>query len=437
MKNFRLLMISTHGYVSSHPELGRPDTGGQVVSLLELSKALALRGIDVDILTRRFENQTELESVSDRVRIIRVPYAGNQFQPKETLAHFVPHLLESLSQRPRLLHKDYQLINSHYWDAGVAGDRLSKRWGIPHVHTPHSMGLLKRQNHAWGARGETSADNLDERIQQERVIYHRANLIVSTAAEQTRCLNQCDEYNVTNDKIAQIPPGVDVSLFHPDQSMIEMDDSQLAKHSAPVVFAAGRLASSKGYDLLIQAFPAVLQRIPTARLVLATGSMRPSKEEAQLLEELKTIAHHLAISARVTFINCVDQRRLASYYRSADVFVLCSRNEPFGMTAIEAMACGTPTVVTTRGGLWEELTWGHDCIYCDPVDSDALAHAICSPLLQPRIRQQLSKNGMETVHRRYTWNRIAEQFLDRYSESGWIERSEGLSPISTSRCGSF
>lgn len=296
------------------------------------------------------------------------------------------------------------------------------------------MGLLKRQNHAWGARGESIADNLDERIQQERVIYHRADLIVSTAAEQTRCLNQCDEYNVAKDKIAQIPPGVDERLFHPAHSMTAALANQVAPCSAPVVFTAGRLASSKGYDLLIQAFPAVLQRVPTARLVLATGSVHPSKEETQLMDELKSIAHNLHISASVTFTHCVDQQRLADYYRSADVFVLCSRNEPFGMTAIEAMACGTPTIVTTRGGLWEELTWGHDCIYCDPVDSDALAHAICSPLLQPRIRQQLSKNGVVTAHSRYTWSRIAEQFLERCSDLGWIE---GHNRISRSNCRSF
>lgn len=425
MRSPRILMISTHGYVATQPELGRPDTGGQVVYVREMSKALANCGFEVDILTRRFEDQPSYEYVSKGVRILRCAYGGNGFLPKEELAEYVPQLIDAYFQDPHFQDKCYTLISSHYWDAGVAGGKLAKRLGVPHIHTPHSMGLLKRQNRAWGVQGESPSDHLNERIQQERVIYHRADLIVPTAAEQTRCLSECDEYNVPEEKVEQIPPGLDEHIFYQLSDGKRMGLKRALGWISPTVFAAGRLATSKGYDLLIQSFPAVLRRIPDAKLVLAIGGATRSQEEAELLAQLKGLATSLGLRDHVSFTPCVEQHRLADYYRAADVFVLCSRNEPFGMTAVEAMACGTPTVVSTRGGLWEELTWGHDCIYCDPQDTEALSQAICSPLQHPRIRQQLSFNGSVTARSRYTWKRVANRFLSKCINRGWITSVTG------------
>jgi mannosylfructose-phosphate synthase len=186
------------------------------------------------------------------------------------------------------------------------------------------------------------------------------------------------------------------------------------------VLCAGRLDVSKGYDLVIQAFPAVLKRIPDAQLLLAVCSETMSHKEQQLLLDLKVLAHRLEIAPSVRFLPCVNQQRLADYYRSADLFVLPSRNEPFGMTAIEAMACGTPTIVTTHGGLWEEMTWGQDCIYCDSLDREAMSQAICSPLMQPSIHKQLARGGAATAAARYTWSQIAVSLLEAASERKMI-----------------
>jgi mannosylfructose-phosphate synthase len=412
MTRHRLLMVSTHGYFSAKPELGRPDTGGQVVYVLELSKALASHGFHVDILTRQFEDREEYEEVDDRVRIIRIPFGGPKFIPKELLSRFVPELVNKFLSDSRLNHDEYFMINSHYWDAGVAGVNLAQVLDIPHVHTPHSVGLLKRQNGARNGAKESSADCFDERIQGERVVYHHSNLILATAGEQVRCLTECDEYNISSKKIVQIPPGFDEALFYPANDEFRMTDKQDLGWEQPTVFAAGRISESKGYDLLIRAFPAVLQRIPNARLVFAIGGTNPSRDEGRILCELKQLAQNLGITDKTTFLPSVDQPQLARFYRAADVFVLCSRNEPFGMTAIEAMASGTPTVITTHGGLWEELTWGRDCIYCDPNDTDALAQAVCSPLSHPKIYQQLSRNGAKTAVERYTWSEVARRVIE-------------------------
>lgn len=434
MPHGRILMISTHGYLATDPQLGKPDTGGQVVYVLELSKALANRGFEIDILTRQFDDQPPFETIAAGVRLVRIPYGGPSFLPKEVLFRHVPELMEALHESRTFEHEKYSLINSHYWDAGVAGLRISKVLGVPHVHTPHSMGLLKRQNRAWGPSGDTPADHLDERIHYERMIYHQSRFIVSTASEQTRCLKECDEYNVSEEKILQIPPGFDESTFRKPLPSVRAECRQSLGWTVPTVFSAGRLAVSKGYDLLIRAFPAVLRRVPDAQLVLAIGTPHASIEESQFLSDLKQLAQHLGISQRVCFTECVGQRKLSDYYRAADVFVLGSRNEPFGMTAIEAMASGTPTVVTTRGGLWEELIWGQECVYCDPMDSDALAQSICSTLIHERIRERISTHGAATALSRYTWTKIATRFIDECcTGTSILPLKPAMSPVTGKR----
>ena len=141
-----ILMISTHGYVAGEPPLGMLDTGGQVVFVLELSKALAKQGYRVEVLTRRFEDQSALESVCEDVNVRRFPCGGTSFIPKETLAEVLPEWVDHVEAWLREDGREVAFINSHYWDAGVAGEALAKRLSLFHVHTPHSLGSWKKQN---------------------------------------------------------------------------------------------------------------------------------------------------------------------------------------------------------------------------------------------------------------------------------------------------
>ena len=168
----RIAMVSTHGYVAATPPLGAADTGGQVVYVLELSKKLALLGYQVDIWTRRFENQPQLEQVAERVRIVRMPCGGDEFLPKEylcdALAEWNEHALRFIQQHGL----NYVFINSHYWDAGLAAQHLSTVLQVPHVHTPHSLGLWKqRQMESDFAASREEFEkryNFARRIEEER-----------------------------------------------------------------------------------------------------------------------------------------------------------------------------------------------------------------------------------------------------------------------------
>lgn len=410
LEHERIMMISTHGYVASEPEFGKPDTGGQVVYVLELSKCLARMGYSVDILTRRFEDQPFIEEVCERCRIIRIPCGDREFIPKETLCESIPAWVENAIRWIRQEKRTYRLINSHYWDAGLAGQSLSNRFGIPHVHTPHSIGAWKRDNMDGDPNELEKKYNFRKRVREEKVIYDECDLLIATTPTQRNILAD-GVYDVPLEKIRVIPPGYDDQRFFPVSHSTQQVLKQQLGLEGPVVLALGRIAKNKGYDLLLQAMPPVFERVPESRLVLAVGSTAPSDGEVEMIRALQKQAVELGVIDRVVFKDYIQDNELADYYRAADVFALCSRYEPFGMTAIEAMACGTPTVVTTEGGLCEQVAWGIEAVYANPFDPDAYGHAIAAVLQHPRIAAQLAKFGPRKARSRFTWTGIAQQLL--------------------------
>mgnify|MGYP000246939172 CR=1 FL=1 len=411
MHRENIMLISTHGYVSAEPELGLPDTGGQVVYVLELSKSLARLGHRVDIYTRQFEDQPQEEKVTDLVRIIRIPCGGSEFIPKEHMCDYIPEWVENAKRHIRHNNLSYDVINSHYWDAGLAGEKMAEHLDIPHVHTPHSLGAWKQKNMEGDPDELEKLYNFSTRIREERSIYNHCHALVATSPSQRTILAEGTDYDLNPDKIHVIPPGYDDTRFFPVSDAERQAMKNDYGYEGRIVLALGRMAKNKGYDLLLRAMPFVFERLDDVKLLLATGSKHPDEEENQQFEELKSIARELGILDRVIFRHYIPDEELAEHYWLADVFALCSRYEPFGMTAVESMACGTPTVITTQGGMWQEVTWGLEAVYADPFDYESFGHAIYAILALPRVGQQLEKYGPQKARAKYTWIGIAQQFL--------------------------
>lgn len=409
----RIAMVSTHGYVAAKPPLGAADTGGQVVYVIELSRKLAQLGFDVDIWTRRFEDQPPIDVINAHVRVVRAPCGGGKFISKEYLHE---HLMEWCENALRYIKKHglaYYFISSHYWDAGVAGQRLSEALGVPHVHTPHSLGLWKKRQMEAGypdrADHFEKEFNFKDRVLHEGIVYRNCELVIATTPQQLDMLQQ--DYEVPEDKAHMIPPGYDDNRFYPVSEASRQMIRRRLGFAGQVVLALGRLATNKGYDLLINAFAIVAKRIPDAVLHLAVGGARLDEQERKILADLKRLAHRRGLSRRVKFSGFVPDHRLADYYRAGDVFVLSSRYEPFGMTAIEAMACGTPTVVTIHGGLFRAVTFGRHALYADSFDHEDLGIMIMKPLKHKRLRERLGRMGAHKARSLFTWTGIAQQLV--------------------------
>lgn len=409
----RIAMVSTHGYVAANPPLGAADTGGQVVYVLELSKKLAQLGYEVDIWTRRFEDQPELEPVADQVRIIRVPCGGKSFIRKEYLIQKLPQWGENALRFIKQHGLKYGFINSHYWDAGVAGRHLSDTLDVPHVHTPHSLGIWKKRQMENDYPGDTDnfekQYNFNERIRHERLLYAETDLVVATTPPQMDLLLK--EYEVPSNNCRMIPPGYDDNRFFPVGEPSRAAIRQRLGFNRQTIMAIGRLARNKGYDLLINGFSVLLSREPEAVLHLAVGGSNLTKPEETILAELKGLVDRLGLKDKVFFDNFIPDEQLADYYRAADLFVLSSRYEPFGMTAIEAMASGTPTVVTVNGGLYRALTFGRHALFADPFDKEDLGITMLKVLRHPRLRLRLARMGAHKARSLFTWTGIAQQLI--------------------------
>lgn len=411
-------MISTHGYVAAEPPLGAADTGGQVVYVVELSKKLAQLGFEVDIWTRRFENQSEIDIVNDRVRVLRMPCGGPAFIEKEYL---VRHLSEWSENALRFINKHrlkYQFFNSHYWDAGYATQRLAEALDVPHVHTPHSLGLWKKQlmekDFPDDAANFDKKYNFTQRINEETLLYRNCDEVIATTPLQVDMI--VDDYGAPAEQVHMIPPGYDDNRFYPVSAASRTALRQRLGFEGRVVLAIGRLARNKGYDLLMDAFSVVASRIPDAVLQLAVGGATLNAGEQKILDDLKSQAMSLGLNDRVKFSGFVADADLADYYRTADVFVLSSRYEPFGMTAIESMACGTPTVVTTHGGLYRALTFGRHALYADSFDKEDLGISIVKVLKHPRLAHRLARMGAHKARSLFTWTGIAQQLISLIEE---------------------
>ena len=409
----RIAMISTHGYVAAQPPLGAVDTGGQVVYVLELSKKLAQLGYQVDIWTRQFEDQLELEYVCEHVRIIRIPCGGPKFIPKEFLCDVLPQWSANALRFIERHGLGYEFINSHYWDAGIVGQQLSEWLNVPHVHTPHSLGIWKMRqmetDYPGDARKFEQQYNFTERILRERNLYNDANLVIATTPPQHDLL--IDEYDAPTGNCRMIPPGYDDNRFFPVGEGSRNAIRSRLGFSGKVVLAIGRLARNKGYDLLVQGFSVLAEREPDAVLHLAVGGTNPMPFEQTLMGELRSMVTQLGLEDRVQFGSFIPDEQLPDYYRAADLFVLSSRYEPFGMTAIEAMASGTPTVVTIHGGLHRALTFGRHALFADPLDSEDLGISMMKVLRYPKLRDRMARMGGHKARSLFTWTGIAQQLI--------------------------
>jgi mannosylfructose-phosphate synthase len=407
-------MLSTHGYFDAEPQLGRTDTGGQVVYVLELSKALSKRGIDVDIYTRWFnESNQMIESVPSfpNLRIVRIPAGPWEFIPKEKLYEFLPALTNNMIDFIQKNRLEYNLFHGHYVDAGVVAVNVAKALRKPVFFTSHSLGAWKRQLMNGFSKEMEEEYRFERRIREELKVFQAVNGQTATTKAQLQIMKSL--YNFHSENTLIIPPGVDIEAFHPGQTP---DNSLLP---ANYIFCLSRIDENKGHEALIEAFDSVRKMLPDIHLVIGGGSPNPKPREEQLLNKIKKLIDKKGIRDRVHLIGYIPDEKMQSFYQQARLFVLPSTFEPFGMTALEAMACGTPSIVSKFAGVSEFLNDHTDSIVANPTDKEEFAHAILELLNNNRLAERIGREGLKHVRESFSWDAIAEkhiQFYERFME---------------------
>jgi len=407
----RICMLTVHGFVDPKPILGKTDTGGQVTYVLELSKALAKKGIKVDIYTRQFQHKKAIEHVNKDVRIIRIPCGGKKFIPKEEL---FPYLDIFVNKMERFIKKNklkYEIYHSHYWDAGYVAMKLSERLGYFFVHTFHSLGAWKKENMGGNARAMEKMFHFKERIGWEKIIYKKMRALVMTSTDMISRSRRFYDYRSKNYII--LPAGVNTALFRP---LKKGEKERKIDVPQNYVFWVGRFDTNKGLDYLLKAFATIVNKNKDLFLVIGGGSKKPKPREKFLKEYLKDIVNKTFIKNRVFFTGYIKDELMPPYYRKAKFFVLPSKFEPFGMTAAEAMACGSALIASNRSGIRKFLQNKNNCLVVDPADRKALAWSMQVLNKNNHFRNKIAKNGREFAKHHFSWLKIASKSLRFYYE---------------------
>ena len=404
-------MLSTHGYFDATPQLGQTDTGGQVVYVLELSQALARIGIHVDIYTRWFDPaEAQIEIIPDcpKVRIIRIPAGPMEFIPKEQLYERLPELAENLIKFVELNNIEYDLFHGHYVDAGVVAVEVAKRLNKPVFFTSHSLGALKRKLMNGYSKAMEKKYRFELRISKEREIFQSVTAQTATAHGQIDIMESL--YGLRLENVEIIPPGVNIDTYNPRENQYKLGID------ADYVLCISRIDETKGHIPLLEAFALVHKEIPDIHLVIGGGSTKPKGREKNLLNRMRELIRKEGMDDVVHLVGYVPDEEMNPYYQQAKIFILPSVSEPFGMTPLEAMACGTPTVISEFAGVTEFLTDQKHCLIIDPTNETQLAMAITSLLKNKLKADEIAEAGMKFTRKNFSWDAIAHKHMEFYSK---------------------
>jgi len=406
-----ICMLSTHGYVDSVPQLGRTDTGGQVVYVLELSKILSKQGINVDIYTRWFDNSKErVERVLgyDNLRIVRIPAGPMKFVPKEELYNLLPELADNMIEFIRKNELNYDVFHAHYVDAGIVAVTVANALDKPVFFTSHSLGAWKRELMQGYSEEMEQKYKFEQRIREEKKVFRAVNGQTATTRAQIQIMKSLYDFESENTVI--IPPGVDIEAFHPEEVS---GDSELP---ANYIFCLSRIDENKGHEVLLDAFDLVRQKVSDIHLVIGGGSPNPKPREVKIFNKIRRKIDECGMHDLVHVIGFVPDEKMRIFYKQTRLFVLPSTFEPFGMTALEAMACGTPTAVSKFAGISEFLQDHQDCVITDPTSEEEFSNALVELLENRELAERIGSAGLTLVHDRFSWKAIAEKHMEFYRD---------------------
>ena len=395
-ERLRIAMLSVHS--SPLGELGTQDTGGMSVYIRELAGELGRRGHLVDIYTRLQDSRGDRAvRLSENVRLIHLPAGTNGHVHKWALH---PHLADFCRQLETFRDKQgihYDLVHSHYWLSGLVGNWARDRWDVPHLILFHTLGALK--NMTVEAEREP-----DVRLAAERELVETCDRILAPTERER--LHLIRYYGASPERIGVIPCGVNLGLFRPMERAWAREQVGLPPEDAVILFV-GRFAPLKGIERLLAAVAEVRQH-RRLRLVIigGNGDQTPESQHLQRLSEVQ------GIREAVTFAGTIAQEHLPPYYSAADVLVVPSYYESFGLVALESLACGTPVVATEVGAMPSILRNGVNGCVVPEGSPRALAQGIDRVLGSAR---RFSPEVIRASVLRFGWTQVAAAMIAQYA----------------------
>ena len=402
----RVAVLSLHTSPLAQPGTG--DAGGMNVYIAQTSRRLAERGVEVEIFTRATSSdQPPADAAWPGVTVRHViagPFDGlDKDDLPGQLCSFAAGVMRAEARRPAGF---YQLVHSHYWLSGQVGYLVRDRWGVPLVHSAHTLARVKNAALAGDDRPEPGARVYGE----DQVVAEADRLVANTDVEATQLV---ELYGADPGRIDVVPPGVDTAAFRPGRRDVARRSVGLDADEIVLVFA-GRIQPLKGADVLVRAAAELIRAHPERRWrVLVVGGASGGGEHA---DRLATLAGDLGLGGVLTLLAPQPTDGLRAVFQAADVVAVPSYNESFGLVALEAQACGVPVVAAAVGGLPVAVEDGVSGILVDGHDAGVWARALAGVVLDPDRQRQLAKAAPAQAAR-FSWDVTVDGLLASYARA--------------------
>ena len=399
----KIALISVHGDPAI--DIGEEEAGGQNVYVRKVGEALARLGWQVDMFTRRSsESQAKIVEHSSNCRTIRLDAGPRTFVKRQQIFQYLPEFVTAFLEFQSKQTAIYPLIHTNYWLSAWVGMELKKRQSSKLLHTYHSLGAVKYKS------VRQIPEISQTRLKIERQCLETADAIVATSPQEQKHMRSLMS---ERGNIVVIPCGTDIERFGSVSRLEGRAELNLAPEDKIILYV-GRFDRRKGIETLVRAvgYPEV-KRHPDLKLIIVGGST-PGRKDGKERARIEDLVRELGLADITTFAGRIEHEDLAYYYAAADVCVVPSHYEPFGLVAIEAMACGTPVIASEVGGLKftviDELTG----LLVPPQDERAFAKAIDRVISYPAWSRQLEKDARKRVVSMFSWDGVARQLEEQY-----------------------
>ncbi|WP_414564283.1 MULTISPECIES: glycosyltransferase family 4 protein [unclassified Anabaena] len=401
----RVALISVHGDPAI--EIGKEEAGGQNVYVRHVGEALGRLGWQVDIFTRKVSiKQDEIVQLNQNCRTVRLVAGPVEFVPRDELLEHMPEFLDNFLKFQKENNITYELVHTNYWHSSWVGMQLKKIQGTRQIHTYHSLGAVKYNTI------ENIPQIASQRLTVEKEVLETAERIVATSPQEQEHMRSLVS---TKGNIDIIPCGTDIHRF----GAVERHAARAKLGITPetkLVLYVGRFDPRKGIETLVRAVnESQLRDSKNLKLIIGGGST-PGNSDGIERDRIENIINELGMNDFTTLPGRLSQEILPTYYAAADVCVVPSHYEPFGLVAIEAMASGTPVVASDVGGLQFTVVPEVTGLLAPPQDVAAFSAAIDRILLNPEWRHKLGQAGRKRVETKFSWDGVATQLGELYTQ---------------------